>query len=161
MYGHKSRSSMFKILFKITIIILIFVQFFFFFFWFQGTQASTKTWVAIKTDSCIAGRHLRTIPNIRNILDCKTECERDVRCLSIDYHNPSLSCSLNNADTSSVKTTSPCGGYVFTEPIRGKKNIYTVSLSLFWDGITNREIRFKKVDIQWYSYLKAVGTDLL
>ena len=56
--------------------------------------------------------------NIRNIEDCKLECEKagpDI-CLSVELLNSADQCIFNNVDTSTRSVSSCFNSYLFSEP---------------------------------------------
>ena len=75
-----------------------------------------SAWTPAKSDSCIAGHHIKTFNNVANIGACGDLCDKEAPCKSVDYHPVTKACHFNNADTSTVKIHSPCQGYTFSEP---------------------------------------------
>ena len=76
-------------------------------------------------NGCIKGHELTRNHNIKTFDICRQLCEKDCRCLSVDYNPSTQQCNSNTADTSTVAVQNPChlSGYEFSEPILSKLKI--------------------------------------
>ena len=69
---------------------------------------------------CLFDRTIRRRANVRTMNDCRGLCEKNQRCLSVDYQPGRRVCRMNGVDSRSEEVWTDCEGYRHSEPIRRK-----------------------------------------